>query len=173
MTRAAAIPAPLRAAALACLAALAPALTSACAGPPGLSARMSDDEVRAVLAREARPGTPEPDLRATLDRLGAPARSRTLYPATESRPAVLLQRVYEGRGMWLQSDNDLVEYLDISLVLTPDHALERALLHRDKVRFVRGEAIIYPHAPRRKLAGPPTRWPGPLPPPTDPLEDAQ
>jgi hypothetical protein len=166
VTRALPIPA------LALALAVAPVL-AACAGPPGLSARMSDAEVRAVLARDTPPGSTERDVRAALDRLEAPAHSRTVYPAEGSRPKVLLQRVFEGRGFWLHSDNDLVEFLDVSFVFTPQDTLDRALLHRDKVRYFHGEPVIFPHAPSRPLQHHPAHYPGPLPPPIDPLEDAQ
>lgn len=145
----------------------------ACAGPPGLSARMSDEEVRAVLARETPAGMTEEGVRAAMDRLEAPASSRTVFPADGQRPKVLLQRVFEQRGFWLHSDNDLVEFLDVSFVFTARDTLERAMLHRDKVRYIRGEAVVFPNAPRRRLQHHPGHYPRPIPPPVDPLEDAR
>lgn len=170
---------------IALLATLLLAALSGCGSAPALSARMTDAQVREVLAREIPTGSSEQTVHASLDRLGGHAGYRKLYIDPTSERRVLLQRLYDGRGPWISTDDEDLKYLDISFVFTPEakgpdapeRGLARTLLFRDKVRFVHGQAIFSPNSPKRKLKGQegsgPRSWLGGLPPPVDPLEGAE
>lgn len=147
-------------------------MLAGCASSPIL-ARLDDAQVRSMLAEKCPVGSTEPQVHAGLDALGVSKGSRIEYAATPARPRVLLARQFEDRGPWLSSDDADIEWLDISFVFSNAGALERTLLFRDKIRYVRGDPIVYPNAPRRPLAGTLHRYPSPIPPPVDPLEGAQ
>jgi hypothetical protein len=145
---------------------------SGCASAPKLTARMDDARVRSVLSGACAAGSTESDVQNDLDSLGVSHAYRTIYAGTGDRPRVLLARVFDGRGFWLDSDDTLMNWLDISFVFAADGRLERTLLFRDKMRYAHGEPITYPNAPRRMLQSPPRHYPAPIPPPADPLEGA-
>jgi len=150
---------------------------AACTPPLGISTRIEDAQAREILSREASAGSTKPQVQAALDRLRVPAAARGVSEATGGvgrearRPRVLLHRFYESGG-WISTDDHL-EFLDLSFVFSQDDRLEGTLLYRDKVSYVQGEAVVYPHAPRRHPARHPGISTGGLPPSVDPLEDAR
>lgn len=155
-------------------AAVASGLCGGCASAPAVSARNSDAEIRSVL-QEKVPAQATPDeVSRALDQLGVSGRHRMNYPAADSRPHVLLARLFEPGGFWLHGDDDDVEWVDVSFVFSaPPERLERTIVFRDKLRYFQREPIVYPHAPKRALMSRPGRFPAPIPPPADPLETPQ
>jgi hypothetical protein len=143
-----------------------------CSAAPQVSARMDDAQVRSVLAAHCPPASTVAQVQSSLDALNVRKGSRILYPTTASRGPVLLVRLFEGRGFWLDSDGSDVKFLDISFAFTPGEQLDRTLLFRDRLRYVQGDPITSPNSPKRPLARPLDRYPAPIPPPMDPLEGA-
>ncbi len=139
-----------------------------CAPGAAIHARMSDEAVREAVARELPAGLTLDQAQTRLDGLRVSRRHRMHYPATETRPEVLLVRLFDG-GFWLESDYDDVEWLDLSLVFEAG-GFDRAVLYRDHVRYFGGDPV---GPPTRAPAGPMRRYPGAIPPPADPLEGAR
>ena len=139
-----------------------------CADVTGLHARMNDDEVRAVVQRELEPGMTLVEVHQRLDGLRVSGRYRMHYPPTESRPEVLLVRMFDG-GFWVDAEHDVLKWLDLSLVFE-EGRYDRALLYRDRVEYFDGDPI---RPPTRPAAGPMRYFPGAIPPPVDPLEGAE
>lgn len=108
------------------------------------------------------------DVQGRLDALKVSRKHRMHYPPTDSRPEVLLVRMFDG-GFWIDEEDDFVEWLDLSLVFEAG-GFDRALLYRDRVRYFEGDPV---NPPTRPAAGPMLRYPGPIPPPVDPLEGAR
>jgi hypothetical protein len=154
------------------LALLWTAALAACGHAPAVSARMDDALVRSILAAHCSTGSTASQIGAGLDSLGIKPGSRMLYPAAPSRGPVLLVRLFEDRGFWLDSDDADVKWLDISFAFSGDDHLERTLLFRDRLRYVQGEPITSPNSPKRPLARPLEHYPSPIPPPIDPLQGA-
>lgn len=151
---------------------VAAGLCSGCAGghPPAVSARNSDTEVRDIVAARIPVGSTPEQVESGLDALGVSGKYRMNYAATDARPRVLLARLFEPGGFWLHSDDDLVEWVDVSFVFTqPPEKLDRTIVFRDKLRYFQREPIVYPHAPKRALMARPGRFPAPIPPPEDPM----
>jgi hypothetical protein len=148
----------------------AAALVGGCAGEPaGLSAWMDDSEVREVVAAEFPSGLTLEETHARLNSLKVSRKHRLLYEATESRPQVLLVRFFRN-GFWLHQERETVKWLDLSFVFGGERdTLTSVLLFRDDMDYFQGGPI---DRPRRAVQGSLRRWPGPIPPPADPLEGA-
>jgi hypothetical protein len=145
----------------------------ACGAPPAISARMNDAEIRAMLARACPTASTQLQVNHGLDALKVRQASRLAYPATAGRGPVLLVRLFDDRGFWLDSEDADVKFLDISFAFSPEDHLTRTVLFRDRIRYIRGEPITSPNSPRRPLRGPLQPYPSPIPPPIDPLESAE
>jgi hypothetical protein len=147
-------------------------LVSGCASAPPISARNSDAEIRGILeARIPAQSTPD-EVDRVLDELQVSAKHRMNYAATESRPRVLLARLFEPGGFWVRGDDDDVEWVDVSFVFSPPpERLDRTIVFRDKLRYFHGDPIVFSHAPKRALASRPGRFPLPIPPPMDPIAE--
>ena len=155
------------------LIACAMTLIGGCAAP-GLHARMSDDQVRSVLAANFTPAMTEEDVQSKLDGLGVGRGYRFEYPAAEgpggtARPHVLLVRMFNDGGFFLENEDYVVEWLDVSFVFEPPNSLSRTAIFRDKLRYFQREPI---DAPSRPTLRPLRPYPAPIPPPADPLENA-
>ena len=140
---------------------------------PAISARMDDAQVRSILAAKCPAGAMPSQVAAGLDSLGARPGARVAYSATSSRGTVLLVRLFEDRGFWLDSEDTDVKWLDVSFAFSTDNKLERTLLFRDGIRYVQGEPITSPSSPKRPLARPLGHYPAPIAPPVDPPQGAQ
>ncbi len=132
-----------------------------------MGATQNDQELRATLAANFPPGMSVDQVHAKLNDLGVSKKFRTLYPKTESRPEVLLVRMYYG-GFWVDQGRYTLKWADASYIFG-DAGLERVLLYRDHVEYFYGDPL-WP--PTRPAQGPLYRWPAPIPPPIDPLEGA-
>jgi hypothetical protein len=148
----------------------AAALLGGCAGEKaGLSSWMDDAEVRDVLAANFPEGTTLEETHSRLDALGVSRKYRLLYEATDARPQVLLVRLFRN-GFWLHQERETVKWLDLSFVYAGDNqTLSSVLLFRDDMDYFQGGPI---NRPRRAVQGRLRDWPGPIPPPADPLEGA-
>jgi hypothetical protein len=153
---------------LAC--ALVVAVGSGCSTPPALTSSMNDDQVRATLAQDFSPGMSLPEVQSKLDDLHISQRYRTLYPRTESRPQVLLARLFPPGGFWLHTEDDLIKYVDVSFVFDAADRLERFPIYRDSVRYFHGEPV---YGPTRRPMVPIQPYPASPPLPADPLEKAE
>jgi hypothetical protein len=144
-----------------------------CSQPaPGVSARMDDAEVRSVLSAHCPAGATQAQVASGLDSLNVRSGSRIAYTADAGRGPVLLVRLFEDRGPWLDSGDSDIKFLDVSFAFSKEDHLERTLLFRDRIRYVQGEPITSPGSPKRALKGPLQPYPHPIPPPVDPLEGA-
>ncbi len=132
-----------------------------------MGATQSDQELRATLDQNFPKGMSVEQVHAKLNDLGVSKKFRIVYPRTESRPAILLVRMYYG-GFWVDSGRYTLNWADASYVFG-DAGLDRVLLYRDRVEYYDFDPL-WP--PTRPAQGPVYRWPSPIPPPIDPLEGA-
>lgn len=130
--------------------------------------RMSDAEIRSTIAAEIEEGDTEREVVAGLERLGTARDKRFLYEANTERGRVVLQRVFESN--FLDSEDDDLEWVDMSFVFGDAGGLERVVLFRDRLRYFQREPMVFDHAPKRRLMARPGRWPLAVPGPIDPLE---
>ncbi len=133
-----------------------------------MGATQNDQELRATLAANFPPGITVQEVHTRLDELGVGNRFRTLYPAIDSRPEVLLVRMYYG-GFWVDRGRYTLKWADASYVFDEAGGLDRVLLYRDRVEYYDYGPLW---GPLRRAQGPVHRWPSPIPPPIDPLEGA-
>lgn len=135
---------------------------------PRLTATQSPAKFEEMLRARCVPGMTREQIDGAMDELHVSRRTRLEYPATGERAAVYLVRVFESGGVWVTSDDDVVEWVDVCFVMdSSGERCERIVLFRDGVRYFRGDPV---GPPRRRAAGPVPRYPGSIPPPADPLE---
>jgi hypothetical protein len=145
------------------------AILSACAAPYPLHSNMTDDQIEARLAENFAPGMTQPEVSSKLDELRVPSRYRLDYPRTDSRPEVLLARLYPPGGFWVTHEDDLIKFVDVSFVFdaAAPPKLVRFPIFRDGVRYFQHEPV---YGPTRKPIRPIQPYPASPPPPADPLE---
>lgn len=148
-------------------------LVGCSASTPAVNARMTDDEIRAALAAHVPAGASQAQVEAGLDQMNVSKKWRVHYAAKESRPPVLLARLYEPGGPWIDHTDDDIEFVDVSFVFEPADRLSKTLLFRDRIRYFGGDPITSPNSPKRVLMKAPERYPLPIAPPVDPLEGAK
>lgn len=102
-----------------------------------------------------------------LDALNISDRWRLRYKATETRPEVLLARLYPPGGFWVDGGDDTVEFVDVSFIFDPTQTLTGWKMFRDSVRYFNG-GVAY--GPTRPTMAPIADYPAAPPPPKDPLE---
>ena len=163
----------LRAAPLAFAVAVA-ALLGGCHAP-ALSALMTDSQYRQVLDANFAPGMTLDEVQAKLTQLNISDRYRFVYPATATRPEVLLVRTYDPGGPWPQggSGNGEIDWIDTSFVFGPDGRLTKSLIFDDSVTLGFDGQILYgPTRPPLSGTDPHAKWFATIPPPADPLQGA-
>lgn len=147
---------------------LASVAAAACGcAPYPLHSNMTDDQIRIVLDENFKPGQSLAEVDGRLDDLRVSGRYRTMYPKTDSRPEVLLARLYPPGGFWLDQEDQLLKFVDVSFVFDDNHSLVRFPIYRDGIRYFQGDPIYGPtRTPRRPVP----HYPANPPPPADPLE---
>jgi len=147
------------------LATLGAVLVGGCGTYP-LNANMEDSQINAVLAEHFHAGMPVESIKAELTTLRVNEGDTLLYPKTDTRPQVLLARLWPPGGFWIDGTTDSVNFVDVSFVLTPSSTLERWALYDDSIRYLGGEAV---KGPMREPMTRVPNYPGKPPPPLDPL----
>lgn len=145
------------------------ALLSGCAKPALLTSQMTDPEIRAQLADHFHEGMTYAEVNGELDALNISDRWRLRYKATETRPEVLLARLYPPGGFWVDGGDDTVEFVDVSFIFDPTQTLTGWKMLRDSVRYFNG-GVAY--GSTRPTMAPIADFPAAPPPPKDPLEFA-
>lgn len=133
-----------------------------------MGATQTDQELRATIAEHFPPGITVDEVHAALNELGVSKRFRMVYPRTESRPLILLVRMFYG-GFWVDRGRHTLKWADASYVFDGQERLDRVLLYRDRMEYYHGAPLW---GPTRPTQGPLRRFPAPIPPPVDPLEGA-
>lgn len=137
---------------------------------PALSALMNDAQYRSVLDANFPPGMTLPEVQAKLTQLNISDRYRFLYPATDSRPEVLLVRTFDPGGPWPQ--NGEIDWIDTSFVFGPDGKLVKSLIFDDSVTLGFDGQILYGPTRAPMTGDPHAKWFATIPPPADPLQGA-
>ncbi len=154
------------------LAGAAVAFAAGCAEPYYLHSRLTDQVFRERAAPEFTPGMTPAEVEARLDELRQDADLRLWYEPTPAHGSTLLARFFPPGGAWIRGEDVLLEYIDLAFEFEAagdGERLENLWMYRDKVRYFQG-GVAY--GPRRPAMGPARRWPGTIPPPVDPYQDA-
>ncbi len=133
-----------------------------------LHANLEDAELHTRLSEYFHEGMTIDAVKSELSTLRVHEGDTLLYPKTESRPEVLLARLFPPGGFWIDV-TDSIDFVDVSFIFTPSHTLERWAMYRDSIRYFQGEAV---KGPSREPMTRVPRYPGKPPPPLNPLEGA-
>jgi len=130
-----------------------------------LHANLEDAELHKRLSEYFHEGMTIDAVKSELSTLRIHEGDTLLYPKTESRPEVLLARLFPPGGFWIDV-MDSIEFVDVSFVFTSSRTLERWTVYRDSIRYFEGEAV---KGPSREPMTRMPRYPGKPPPPLNPL----
>ena len=144
------------------------ALLQGCGGSYPLHANMEDAQISTVLGQHFRPGMTVDSVRSELSALRVHEGDTLLYPKTETRPEVLLARLFPPGGFWIDV-TDSIEFVDVSFEFSGAGTLDRWVMFRDSIRYFHGEAVKGPSREPMTRVPP---YPGKPPPPINPLEGA-
>lgn len=155
------------------IASLLLAVACGCASKPmgeRFDANVPAAQLRQNLAADFPVGMTEQQVRSKLDQVGVSDKYRMDYPKTDARPHVLLARLFQPGGFWIDDDDEYINWTDVSFVFSAQDTLDRIAVFEDGNRYLGGLPI---NPPKRPMAGRMERWPAPPPPPENPLEGAE
>lgn len=142
----------------------------------GLRPHMLDTEYNAALDQNFKTGMSGAEVEGRLDALGIAAKHRHWYTGVDyaGHGPQLLARVYEPGGMWIDQDDQTIEWVDTWFVFEPstctdplrEGRLTRWYIHRGNQRYFEGEPVYAP--PANETLGPTLRYPFPPPLPARP-----
>jgi len=130
-------------------------------------ANLTTPELHARLAERFAPGMTPAEVETALDELGLSRRDRQWYEDEPAGSRSLLARAYTPRGTWVDSEDEIVRWVDIVMVFSPKLASMRT--HEGGVRYLNG----WPTGPHEEepMWGW-RRYPALPPPPKHPPEGA-
>lgn len=149
---------------------LFPLLAACSTAPYPLHANQTLAQTREVVSANFPAGMPLDQVKARLVDLRISPGDQILYPATATRPKVLLARLWEPGGFWVTESDQNIKWTDLSFLFDPADMLQRTLIYQDGNRYFQGRPA-YP--PSRPLEGGIRDWPGRPGPPIDPIEKAE
>ncbi len=114
-----------------------------CGKPYYLHSNLSDAEIRSRLDANVTPGMTREQIETKLDELRVTSRYRKFYPARVDPPrdAVLLVRLWEPGGLWIDSDMEWHHWVDAMFIFDANGGMSRIETVRTEEEFFQGQPV--------------------------------